>query len=85
MPVLFFVLFWVLVLGGAFYLAVRLVRALEQRSSVMPTQDLDMLKRMQQLEDTLDRQASELQQLTENQQFLESVLRGRVERVERED
>jgi hypothetical protein len=80
MPILFFGLFWIAVIGGAFYLAVRLIRALEQRSTVMPTQDLDMVKRMQQLEDTIERQSTELQQLTENQQFLESVLRGRVER-----
>ena len=85
MPVLFFLLFWVLVIGGAFYFAARLVRALERRNTVIPTQDVDMLKRMQQLEETLERQSSELQQLTENQAFLESVLSGRVERVERED
>jgi hypothetical protein len=84
MPVIMFGLFWLLVLGGAFYLAARLVRALEQRNGVVPTQDLDMLKRMQQLEDTLERQTVELQQLTENQQFLESVLRGRVEKGSRE-
>ena len=83
MPI--FMLFWRLVIGGAFYLLARLVRALEGRNTVMPTQDVDMLKRMQQLEETLERQSSELQQLTENQAFLESVLRGRVERVERED
>jgi hypothetical protein len=85
MPVILFGLFWIFVLGGAFYLAARLVRALERRNTVMPTQDIDMLKRMQELEETLERQASELQQLTENQRFLESVLRGRVERTDRED
>lgn len=72
---LFYLLFWIAVLGGAFYVAVRYVRALERRPRIQD--DLDLGKRVQLLEEALERQTQEIQQLTENQSFLESLLKSR--------
>lgn len=73
---LIFLLLLVGIIAGAFHIASRVVRAMEQRPQRI-VDDLDLGKRVQLLEETIDRQASEIQQLTENQVFLESLVKGR--------
>ena len=76
MSVLFFAFFWLVVLGGGFYLAVRLVRAFENKAPQVQD-DLGIGKRVQLLEEMTERQSAEIEQLTENQRFLESLLKSK--------
>lgn len=76
MIILIYGLFWFAVLGGGFYLALRLVRAMEAKPRRVQD-DLDIGKRVQLLEETIERQAAEIGQLTENQRFLESLLKSK--------
>ena len=76
MLILIYLLFWGSVIGGGFYLVLRYVRAIEQRPPRVQD-DLDIGKRVRLLEETIERQAVEIQQLTENQSFLESLLKSR--------
>jgi hypothetical protein len=73
---LLYFVFWATVIGGGLYFVARLVRAFEQRSQVVEP-DVDLHRRLQVLEDVIERQSTEIQLLTENQQFLERLLAGR--------
>jgi hypothetical protein len=80
MPIFFLLpmLFWVAVLGGGFYLAIRLVRALEGRSQRAPELD-DVLKRMAQIEDTLESMNKRVDRIGESQEFTTRLLTERSE------
>jgi hypothetical protein len=80
MPIFFLLpmLFWVAVLGGGFYLAIRLVRALEGRSQRAPELD-DVLKRMAQIEDTLESMNKRVERIGESQEFTTRLLTERSE------
>jgi hypothetical protein len=76
MPPFFFLLpmlFWIVVLGGGFYLAYRLVRAFEARGSGGAELD-DLRKRMAQLEDTLDGMNKRVDRIDEAQEFTTRLL-----------
>jgi hypothetical protein len=71
-------LFWVAVLGGGFYLAIRLVRALEGRNQGAPGID-DVHKRMAQIEDTLESMNKRVDRISESQEFTTRLLTERSE------
>jgi hypothetical protein len=69
-------LFWIVILGGGFYLAIRLVRALESRNSGGPELD-DMRRRMSQLEDAYDAMNRKVERIGESQEFTTRLLTER--------
>ena len=76
-----FVLTWPLFLlaglGGAAYLGLRAVRALERRGRAAPEVEA-LRERLELLEQQLEAQGEELRRVTEGQQFTERLLRDRV-------
>ena len=69
---------WLAILGGGFYLALRLVRALEGRSQRAPELD-DVRKRMAQIEDTLESMNKRVDRIGESQEFTTRLLTERSE------
>ncbi len=76
MPMFVFGLMWLLIIGGILYFAVRVVRSLEG-SRLRVQDEIGVGKRMQLLEETIERQSAEIEQLVENQRFLESLLKSK--------
>lgn len=84
MAVLFLLLtalFWIAVIGGGFYVAVRALRAFEQRGALPPprtdAQRLDA--RVARLEEALEQMSAEMERLAEGQQFTHRLLAERHE------
>lgn len=78
-PFTFFImpiLFWVAILGGGFYLAIRFLRALESRNSPGPELE-DVRKRMAQLEDAFESMNKRVEQIGESQDFTTRLLTER--------
>jgi hypothetical protein len=73
---LFPLLFWGAVLGGGFYLAVRLIRALENRSTGGPEID-DLRKRMSLMEDSFEAMNKRVERIGESQDFTTRLLTER--------
>jgi len=71
-------LFWLVILGGGFYLAVRVVRAFEQRHSSRGELE-QMRDRLARIEDSFESIGTELQRLNEAQQFTDRLLTERTE------
>jgi hypothetical protein len=73
---LFFVAFWVAILGGGFYIALRLVRSHERRTQ--GASDVRQLEdKIHDLEETLDSTQRELARLTESSEFTIRLLTER--------
>ena len=77
--VLFWALFWIGVIGGGFYLAVRFLRAFEQRGTLgSPRSDpLALSERVRRLEETIESMGAEIERLGEGQQFTHRLLTER--------
>lgn len=75
--VLIWPLFLLAGLGGAAYLGLRAVRALERRGRAAPEVEA-LRERLELLEQQLESQGEELRRVTEGQQFTERLLRDRV-------
>ena len=79
MPFTFFilpVLFWAAILGGGFYLAIRFLRAFENRNSGGPELE-EMRRRMAQLEDAFDAMTKRVEGIGESQEFTTRLLTER--------
>lgn len=76
MPFLMFGVFWAVLVGGAVFIAVRWARALDG-SRPRVQDELGVTKRLQLLEETIERQSAEIEQLNEQQRFLESLIKNR--------
>lgn len=79
MPPSFFILpilFWAVILGGGFYLAIRFLRAFENRNSGGPELE-DMHRRMSQLEDAFDAMNKKVERIGESQEFTTRLLTER--------
>jgi len=72
-----------LVLGGAFMLAARFLRAYEQRQSG-PDEIAELRNRLARLEDTLESTTNEVRRLSDAQHFTTRLLEGRSETGPRE-
>lgn len=76
--VLFWALFWIGVIGGGFYLAVRFLRAFETRGALSPRSDpMALAERVRRLEDALESMGAEMERLAEGQQFTHRLLAER--------
>lgn len=69
-------LFWIAVIGGGFYLALRFLRAFENRGSAGPELQ-DMRKRMAQLEESFESMNKRVEQIGESQEFTTRLLTDR--------
>ena len=76
--ILLYAVFWIAVIGGGFYLAVRALRAFEGRGSVASRADpLALAERVRRLEETIESMGVEMERLTEGQQFTQQLLTER--------
>lgn len=76
--VLFTAFFWAAVIGGGFYIAIRALRALEQRNGLPARADPQALgSRVARLEDALEQLSAEMERLAEGQQFTHRLLAER--------
>jgi hypothetical protein len=67
------IIFWVVLLGGGFYLALRFVRAFELRG--VERQELqDLREQVLRLEEAMDAVARDMERLGEEQQFTMKLL-----------
>jgi len=79
MPPLFFflpIVFWLALLGGGFYLAVRFLRAFERRNSG-GAEIADVHSRMERLEDTLESMNKRIETIGQAQEFTTRLLTDR--------
>jgi hypothetical protein len=70
------VLFWLVIIGGGFHLAVRLIRAVESRGTDKREVE-DLRERVRNLEATLDTMSTEIRRVSEAQNFTMNLLEGR--------
>ena len=76
--VLFWALFWIGVIGGGFYLAVRFLRAFETRGALPSRSDpMALAERVRRLEDAIESMGAEMERLAEGQQFTHRLLSER--------
>jgi len=66
-------------LGGGFYLALRFIRAFEQRNTSSGPELEELRARLARLEDALESTSGEVQRLADAQQFTTRLLEGRTE------
>lgn len=77
-------LFWVAILGGGFYLAVRFLRAFENRNAGGGEID-DLRKRMAQIEDAMESMNRQVERIGESQEFTTRLLTERTGDTPRQD